>query len=168
MPQSVNDLRDRVLFKVMTFLSPNRPLLEFFDKSYYITIPYEQCKLRRRCVKTAIKNSWVVLILSSWNKFLLFISVQDNTPSPTLLGSLRVTCGPCTWNTEMTWRTAVCQLVWYMFFRVLSLNQNHYILDEYSFCFTSASKEYLDGLKTKDEIYNQVYEDIHNTLLNRL
>ncbi|XP_030639830.1 muscle-specific beta 1 integrin binding protein [Chanos chanos] len=28
--------------------------------------------------------------------------------------------------------------------------------------------EYLDGLKTKDEIYNQVFEDIQNTLLNRL
>lgn len=28
--------------------------------------------------------------------------------------------------------------------------------------------EYLDGLKTKAEIYNQVYEDIQNNLLNRL
>ncbi|XP_034144307.1 nicotinamide riboside kinase 2-like isoform X1 [Esox lucius] len=27
--------------------------------------------------------------------------------------------------------------------------------------------EYLDGLKSKEEIYNQVYESIHNNLLNR-
>ncbi|KAM4628798.1 muscle-specific beta 1 integrin binding protein isoform 2-T3 [Polymixia lowei] len=28
--------------------------------------------------------------------------------------------------------------------------------------------KYLDGLKSKEEMYNQVYEDIQNTLLNRL
>lgn len=28
--------------------------------------------------------------------------------------------------------------------------------------------DYLDGLKTKEDIYNQVYEDIQNNLLNRL
>lgn len=28
--------------------------------------------------------------------------------------------------------------------------------------------EYLDGLKHKEEIYNQVYEDIQNNMLNRL
>lgn len=28
--------------------------------------------------------------------------------------------------------------------------------------------EYLDGSKSKDEIYQQVYEDLHNTLLNHL
>lgn len=28
--------------------------------------------------------------------------------------------------------------------------------------------EYLDGLKPKEEIYNQVYENIQNTLLNNL
>lgn len=28
--------------------------------------------------------------------------------------------------------------------------------------------EYLDGLKSKEEIYNQVYEDIQNNVLNRL
>lgn len=25
---------------------------------------------------------------------------------------------------------------------------------------------YLDGLKSRDELYNQVFEDIHNKLLN--
>lgn len=35
--------------------------------------------------------------------------------------------------------------------------------------FTSCvCAEYLDGLKQKEEIYNQVYEDIQNNLLNRL
>ncbi|XP_028831281.1 nicotinamide riboside kinase 2 isoform X2 [Denticeps clupeoides] len=29
---------------------------------------------------------------------------------------------------------------------------------------SSITLEYLDGLKTKDEIYNQVYEDINNSL----
>lgn len=36
---------------------------------------------------------------------------------------------------------------------------------------TSASlcdADYLDGLKTKEEIYNQVYEDIQSNFLNRL
>lgn len=28
--------------------------------------------------------------------------------------------------------------------------------------------DYLDGLKSKDEIYSQVYEDIQSNLLNRL
>lgn len=28
--------------------------------------------------------------------------------------------------------------------------------------------ENLDGCKTKEELYNQVYEDIQNNLLNRL
>ena len=28
--------------------------------------------------------------------------------------------------------------------------------------------EYLDGMKAKDEIYNQAYESIHNSLLNSL
>ena len=32
----------------------------------------------------------------------------------------------------------------------------------------SCHTEYLDGLKTKEEIYVQVYEDIQNNLLNRL
>ncbi|XP_016388218.1 nicotinamide riboside kinase 2-like isoform X3 [Sinocyclocheilus rhinocerous] len=30
------------------------------------------------------------------------------------------------------------------------------------------SAEYLDGMRTKDELYNQVYEDIQNSLLNVL
>lgn len=44
------------------------------------------------------------------------------------------------------------------------------------FCFYTSDEliiflcvaEYLDGLKSKEEIYNKVYEDIQNNLLNRL
>lgn len=35
-------------------------------------------------------------------------------------------------------------------------------------CLLLACADYLDGTKTKEEIYNQVYEDIQNHFLNRL
>ncbi|KAI7790894.1 muscle-specific beta 1 integrin binding protein isoform X1 [Triplophysa rosa] len=88
-----------------------KPLVDVFDKSYYITIPYEECKNRRS-------------------------TRQYNVPDPPGLFDGHV---------------------WPMYLKHTR---------EMESC--GLQIEYLDGLKTKDEMYNRVYEDIHNTLLNRL
>uniref|UniRef100_A0A8C1XR71 Muscle-specific beta 1 integrin binding protein n=2 Tax=Cyprinus carpio TaxID=7962 RepID=A0A8C1XR71_CYPCA len=88
-----------------------KPLLEFFDKSYYITIPYEECKSRRRTRQYTIPDPPGLFDGHVWPMYLRHRRDMENCGLPI---------------------------------------------------------EYLDGLKTKDEIYNQVHEDIHNTLLNRL
>uniref|UniRef100_A0A671PWA5 Nicotinamide riboside kinase 2-like n=1 Tax=Sinocyclocheilus anshuiensis TaxID=1608454 RepID=A0A671PWA5_9TELE len=88
-----------------------KPLLEFFDKSYYITIPYEECKLRRSTRQYTVPDPPGLFDGHVWPMYLKHRNDMENCGLPI---------------------------------------------------------EYLDGLKTKDEIYNQVYEDIHNTLLNRL
>ncbi|KAJ8374638.1 hypothetical protein SKAU_G00052180 [Synaphobranchus kaupii] len=88
-----------------------KPLLEVYDKCYYIAIPYDECKKRR-----STRNYTV--------------------PDPPGLFDGHV------WPMHLKYR--------------MEMEKSRMAI------------EYLDGLKSRDDIYNQVHEDIQNTLLNRL
>ncbi|XP_048115733.1 nicotinamide riboside kinase 2 isoform X1 [Alosa alosa] len=109
-PLSEDPERDTHILLVEGFLIYNyKPLAEIYDKCYYISIPYEECKRRRSSRTYTVPDPPGLFDGHVWPMYLKHRKEMDNN----------------------------CNAI-----------------------------VYLDGLKSKDEIYSQVFGNIQNTLLN--
>ncbi|XP_062337891.1 nicotinamide riboside kinase 2-like [Osmerus eperlanus] len=88
-----------------------KPMVDIYDKCYYIAIPYEECKRRRSTRQYTVADPPGLFDGHVWPMYLKHRKEMENN----------------------------CNCI-----------------------------KYLDGLKPQEEIYNQVYESIQNTLLNIL
>ncbi|XP_063084984.1 nicotinamide riboside kinase 2 isoform X2 [Cavia porcellus] len=86
-----------------------RPLLDLYSRRYFLTVPYEECKCRRRWVAAGPAPRVPPPRCDWWEPrpglpVPLPSAAPTATQSPVPLSSLMATCGPCTRSISRRWR----------------------------------------------------------------